>query len=125
MNLRTTETRLAKFTLAMLVVYFPLETWVSLPDGLTNPFYLVDLIAMALLPYGALRSLRARPRSAPGVLCAAYGWTAANGWRATFDGVFELRDGGELEHGAPAGHGHPPESRPIPCEALPRRVAEY
>jgi hypothetical protein len=100
MNLRTTETRLAKFTLAMLVIYFPLETWVSLPDGLTNPFYLVDLIAMALLLYGAVFSLRARPRSAPGVLCAAYGWTAANGWRATFDRVFELRAGGELEHGA-------------------------
>jgi len=83
MNLRSAETRLAWFTCGLLVVYFPLETWASLPHGLSNPFYLVDLVAMALLLYGAVLSLRARPRAAPGVLCAAYGWAAANAWRAT------------------------------------------
>ena len=100
MALRKIETGLAWFTLASLVIYFPVETWASLADGLWNPFYLVDLIAMILLFWGALRSLRARPASSPAVLCAAYAWSAANGWRATFGRMFELLEGGKLDHGA-------------------------
>jgi hypothetical protein len=75
------------------------ETWVSLPHGLLNPFYLVDLIAMVLLLAGAVTSLRARPDRAPSLLCAAYGWTAANAWRATFGRLEELERGGELDYG--------------------------
>jgi len=100
MNLRTIETWLAWLTVAVLVVYVPVETWVSWPRGLLNPFYLVDLIAMLLLLLGAVHSLRARPRSAPGVLCGAYGWAAANGWRATFDRMVALREGEQLDYGA-------------------------
>ena len=100
MNLRNTETRVARFTLGFLIVYFPIETWASWNHGLWNPFYLVDLIAMVLLLWGAVHSLHARPRSAPALLCAAYGWTAANAWRATFGRVFEVAQGGQLEHGA-------------------------
>ena len=94
------ETGLAWFTLGALVVYFPVETWASLPEGLWNPFYIVDLIAMTLLFWGAVRSLRARPAPSPAVLCAAYAWSVANGWRATFDRVFELLGGGTLAHGS-------------------------
>ena len=97
---RRLETGLACLTLAMLVLYVPLETWVSLPYGLTNPFYIVDVIAMVLLFAGAMRSLRARPRPAPGLLCAAIAWAAANGWGATFRRVAELREGGSLDYGA-------------------------
>jgi hypothetical protein len=86
-------------TLAGLVIYFPAETYVSWPGGLWHPFYLVDLIAMALLLWGAVHSLRARPQRSPGLLCGAYGWAAANGWRATFWRLSELRAGGELEYG--------------------------
>lgn len=100
MNLRRIETCLAWFTLGGLLVYLPVETWTSLPYGLWNPFYLVDVIAMLLLFFGAVHSLRARPRPAPGVLCAAYAWTAANGWRATFGRVFEISKGGELDYGS-------------------------
>lgn len=98
---RRLETRLARATQVALVFYFPIETWTSWSHDywLLNPFYIVDLIAMALLLYGATRSLRARPRPAPGALCAAYAWTAANGWRATWGRAFELRDGGQLDHG--------------------------
>ncbi|HYO11741.1 MAG TPA: hypothetical protein VE685_00925 [Thermoanaerobaculia bacterium] len=99
MDLRKAETHLAWFTLGGLLVYALVETWTSLPHGLWNPFYLVDLIAMLLLFFGALHSLRARPRPAPAVLCAAYAWTAANGWRATFGRVFEILEGGELDYG--------------------------
>lgn len=58
MDLRRAETGLAWFTLGVLVIYFPVETWASLPHGLWSPFYIVDLIAMALLLWGAFRSLR-------------------------------------------------------------------
>jgi hypothetical protein len=83
----------------LIVVYVPVETWASLPRSLLNPFYLIDLIGMVLLGFGAVRSLRARPLSSPSVLCAAYAWTAANGWRATFGRLHEIRDGGALAHG--------------------------
>jgi hypothetical protein len=98
MKLRKLETWLAYFTLGFLVFYVPVETWAS-RARLTSPFYIVDLIAMVLLLWGALRSLRARPRSEPGVLCAAYAWSAANAWRATFGRVAEVLEGRELENG--------------------------
>jgi len=99
MNPRRIETVIACFTLAALAIYVPGETYVSWSYGLLHPFYLVDLIAMALLLWGAAHSLRARPRCSPGLLCAAWGWAAANGWRATFWRLAELRGGGELEYG--------------------------
>lgn len=99
MNSRHVETAIAWFTLGGLVIYVPGETYVSWPQGLLHPYYLVDLIAMALLAWGAAHSLRARPQCASGLLCGAYGWAAANGWRATFWRLTELRAGGELEFG--------------------------
>jgi hypothetical protein len=97
--LRAVETGLARFTLLALVVYVPAETWVSWSRGLSSPFYLVDAIAMVLLGAGAWRSLRARPRRAPELLAAAYGWAASNGWRATFGRVGAVRAGEPLDHG--------------------------
>ena len=81
--MRSLETGLARFSLAGLAIYFPVETWASLPYGLGHPMYLVDLIAMCLLAFGGVHSLRARPEPAPGPLSAAWGWAAANGWRGT------------------------------------------
>lgn len=99
MSARRIETAIAILTFASLVIYVPGETWVSLPYGLWNPFYLVDLIAMILLFWGALHSWRARPRCAPALLCAAYGWAASNGWRSTAGRVYELVEGRELDYG--------------------------
>jgi hypothetical protein len=98
---RSIETMLARNTLIALVLYVPVETWTSWRHDywLFNPFYVIDFIAMLLLGYGAIRSLRARPRPAAGALCAAYAWTAANGWRATWGRAFEVRDGVRLDHG--------------------------
>lgn len=79
--LRRSETRLAWITLALSAVYIPVEIWASLPD-LTHPFFVIDAIAMVLLVWGAVHSLRARPRRAPGVLCAAIAWSGANVWSA-------------------------------------------
>lgn len=47
------------------VVYVPCETWGSRTD-LTSPGYLVDAIAFALLFYGCIHSLRARPHPLEG-----------------------------------------------------------
>jgi hypothetical protein len=100
MTPRRIESAIAWFTLGALVIYVPGETWASWSGGLLNPFYLVDLIAMILLFWGALHSLRARPQCAPGLLCGAYGWVAANGWRATAGRLEHLQAGGELHYGA-------------------------
>ena len=100
MNRRGTETVLAYATLALLVPYVPLETWTALPGGLLDPFYLVDVVAMILLLYGALHSLRSRPRPAPEILCIAFAWSSANGWRATSWRLREIQEGGALDHGS-------------------------
>lgn len=99
MTARQIETLIAWYTAVTLVIYLPLETWASIPYGLLNPFYLIDLVAMALLLCGTIVSFRARPGCAPEILCAAYAWTTANGWRATFDRVEVLKNGGELASG--------------------------
>lgn len=99
MTPRGVETFIARFTLALLLVYVPLETWASWPSGLTNPFYLVDVVGFALLLWGALASLRARPDVAPGVLCAGYAWSGANGWRALALRMETLQQGGEVDVG--------------------------
>ena len=96
MTPRSVETFIARFTLAVLLAYVPLETWASWP-ALTNPFYLVDAVGFALLLWGALASLRARPDVAPGVLCAGYAWSAANGWRALALRMETLQQGGEVD----------------------------
>ena len=98
MTPRSVETAVVRFTLVVLLVYAPLETWASWP-ALTDPFYLVDVVGFGLLLWGALVSLRARPGVAPGVLCAGYAWSAANGWRALALRIDTLQRGGEVDVG--------------------------
>jgi hypothetical protein len=100
MTRRKIETALAYGTLFVLLIYVPVETWVSLPGGLLDPYYLIDVVAMILLLWGAVHSLRARPRPSPALLCAACAWASANGWRATFDRLREIESGGTLTHGS-------------------------
>ena len=87
------------YTVVTLVIYLPLETYASIPYGLTNPFYLVDLVAMGLMAWGAWRSWQTRPASSVSVMIAGYAWASANGWRATFDRVERMRAGGVLDFG--------------------------
>ena len=99
MDHRRIESGLARFTLAFVAIYLPVETYASWRYGLLNPFYTVDVIAMALLVWGALHSLRGAPRSRPAILCAAYGWSAANAWRSAALRIYEVRGGARLDHG--------------------------
>ena len=86
------------FTIAVLIIYAPIETWYSMPE-LWDPFYLVDFTGIVLLSVGVV-GLRRDP--APrwlGMLIAGYAWTAANFWRALFGRVSEVKAGGELDYG--------------------------
>lgn len=89
---RKIETGLAFFTLGALPVYGIGETAYSWPD-LTNPGYIVDVIAFALLLLGGWHSLRHRPRPAVGPLCAAWGFCACLGWRTYFMRVYSRERG--------------------------------
>ena len=64
-----------------------------------DPGYLVDAVAMILLLWGGIYSLRRRPRPAPELLCVATAWASANGWRATMWRYERIQSGGTLEHG--------------------------
>jgi hypothetical protein len=99
MDPRKIESILARFTLVLVAIYLPVETYASWRYGLLNPFYIGDVIAMALLVCGALHSLRAAPRNGSAILCAAYGWTAANAWRSAALRIYEVRGGARLDHG--------------------------
>jgi len=100
MTRRRTETALAWVSIGLLAIYAPVETIYSWSGGLGSPYYIIDVIAFALLLAGIVRSLRARPRPAPGVLTAGWGWAGANFWRAAFDRIGTLQRGGTLDLGS-------------------------
>lgn len=92
---------LALGTLVLLAIYIPLETWYSLP-ALWNPFYIVDLVAMCLLAWGAWQHVRRRPSGRALIwLAAGYAWSGANAWRALFGRLEMLQAGGTLRLGTP------------------------
>lgn len=86
------------FTIVILAIYAPVETWYSLPR-LWDPFYLVDFIGMALLGWGVVLCRRTASLSGLAVLAAGYGWTGANFWRALFGRVQALANGEVLRLG--------------------------
>lgn len=89
---------LVTFTVVLLAIYAPIETWYSLP-ALWDPFYLVDFIGMLLLAWGAAWCRREASPGSLAVLVAGYAWEGANFWRALFGRVQEIASGGELELG--------------------------
>jgi hypothetical protein len=86
------------FTIALLVIYVPIETWYSMP-ALWDPFYVVDLAGMVLLVAGVVTLRRDPAQRRLGTLISGYAWTAANFWRAFFGRVSEIAAGGELDYG--------------------------
>jgi hypothetical protein len=99
LNIRQNEIRLATFTVGVVVFYAPIETWGSWPE-LHSPYYLVDLVGVVLLAFGAVRTWHGRSRQGLAFMGSGWAWMAAAGWRATADRVFELAAGGQLEYGA-------------------------
>jgi hypothetical protein len=96
-NNRPHAAPLVTFTLVILAIYAPLETWYSLPR-LWDPFYLVDFIGMVLLGWGVMLCRRHAP-SGLAVLATGYGWTGANFWRALFGRVQAVAQGEVLRLG--------------------------
>lgn len=112
------ETALALVSLAVLVPYVPGETWLAWGD-LTSPGYLVDVLAWLLLGYGAVHSLRRRPRPAAGPLCGAWGFVACLGWRTYFARVISK------ERGLPVYEGEPAFVQPLLGWCLPASLAVF
>ena len=105
-RLRRLETGLARFTLAGLAVYAPLETIASwqMAGGarvLVHPGFLQSVVAFGLLLWGSLRSLRARPRPAPAVMCIAHAWCASLFWHASTVRLAAMQRGLDMFYGTP------------------------
>lgn len=75
-----TESTLIRYTVALVAVYGPIETWVSFPR-LLSLFYLVDAIGLALLAAGVVLWRRATRIPYTVMLATGYGWLGANVWR--------------------------------------------
>ena len=76
MNYRKLETVLAWFSLMGAFVHFVMETLYHFKFGQFLPLLIVDYIAVALLVYAAVLSLRVQPSSAAGMLAGAWGFAA-------------------------------------------------
>lgn len=84
MNYRKLETGLAWLSLVGAFIHFILETLYHVMVGQFLPLLLVDYIAVALLVYAAVVSLRIKPSSASGLLSGAWGFAACLAYIAFF-----------------------------------------
>jgi hypothetical protein len=104
-RLRTIETRLAALTLVMAALFAPLETFVTVQmfggvAGIVHPGFVASVGGVVLSVVGALRSLRARPKRAPALMCAAHAWGAGALWHSLGGRYQFWREGGELFYGS-------------------------
>ena len=64
--------------------------------GIVHPGFVASVAGVVLSLAGAMRSLRARPRRAPALMCVAHAWGAGALWHS-LGGRYEFwRQGGEL-----------------------------
>ena len=84
MEQRKLETGLAWFSLVGAFVHFVLETLYHVAYGQFLPLLLVDYIAVGLLVYAGVLSLKVRPASASGLLAGAWGFAACLAYVACF-----------------------------------------
>ena len=89
-------------TFAWLAVYIPLETYVTLdiagPRGLLYASYVLNVVGMATMLWGAVTTWRRRPAGSA-VLAVGWSWTAATFWRATSDRYWWAANGNTLYAG--------------------------
>lgn len=78
------ETALAIYTLCGTSLHLVLETYYHLVWGQPAQALIVDYISVALCLFGGITSLRVRPRSAAGLLAAAWAFNLGFGWRSVF-----------------------------------------
>ncbi len=87
------ETWLAWFSLFATCVHFILETWYHMIWGQPLQALLVDYISVALMTFAGITSLRIRPKSAAGLLAAAWTYNLGFGWRSTFQRLEDMQSG--------------------------------
>ena len=78
------ETQLAYITLILAILHFCAETYAHFQWGQPLQALIVDYIWIALALFGALTSLKLRPRSAAGLLAASWGYAVGFAWRSAF-----------------------------------------
>lgn len=93
------ETWLAWFSLFATSVHFILETWYHMVWGQPLQALLVDYISVALMIFAGVTSLRIRPKSAAGLLAAAWTYNLGFGWRSTFGRLEDLQNGVQPSNG--------------------------
>lgn len=87
------------FTITWLVVYVPLETYVSaIGAGVFTFGYLIDVVGMVLMAAGVLAARRTPPDY--GILAAGWAWTSANFWRGTMERYWAVEQGRSLQFGS-------------------------
>jgi hypothetical protein len=104
-RLRTIETRLAAVTLVLAALFAPLEVIATVQmfggiAGIVHPGFVASVGGVVLAVAGALRSLRARPRRAPALMCAAHAWGTGGLWHSLGGRYQFWREGGELFYGS-------------------------
>ena len=95
------ETTLAWFSLFATTTHFVLETWYHVVWGQPLQALIVDYISNALMVFAALTSLRIRPRSAAGLLAAAWAYNLGFGWRSVFGRLEIIQSGEAFANGEP------------------------
>ncbi len=101
MTRHNSETALAWLTLVSAVVHFSLETYYHVMWGQPLQALLVDYICNALMLFGGLSSLAARPRSAAGLLAAGWAFALGFGWRSVFGRLERMQAGDTPANGEP------------------------
>lgn len=86
------ERRLALFSIIAAILHFVGETWFHLTFGQFLPMLLVDYIAIGLLVFAGVQSLRTGEGA--GLLCGAWGFTFCLNYRSLFWRVEVLLEGG-------------------------------
>jgi hypothetical protein len=88
--------------IGFLVINVPIETAYAWRAGLGDPYYIIKVVAWALLARGAWGAWSAGDRSTATLAftAAGWGWLAANFARATADRVQRVGAGGALRWGS-------------------------
>jgi hypothetical protein len=85
-------------------LFSPLEIGVTLQmfgvAGIVHPGFVASVGGVVFAVAGAVRSLRARPRRAPALMCAAHAWGAGALWHSLGGRYQFWREGGELFYGS-------------------------
>ncbi len=101
-DLRPLSKAIVMYTFVWLLVYVPLETYVTWSiaglRGFGYSSYVMNVVGMGLMLWGAVSARRQQPFG-PALLATGWSWTAATFWRATSDRYWWVSQGHSLYAG--------------------------